>query len=320
MALRLDPRIPLVWRTPFDLQLGVDPPIVVLHDLPGAEERMIAALATGATRSALLVVARGCGTTDADARRRVDALLRTLQPALLPTTPPPPTPDAEGSRAPTPDADGSRAPRIAVHGAGRTIDLIAALLRAEGMTVVSGARATREPASLGIAVCHFAADGAATAPWLRRDVPHLLIRYSDAAVEVGPLVEPGVTACSHCIERHRRDADAAWVAIASQLLGRRSAAESELLAMEAAAAAARLVRARIEGGPEASRRESTSIVIDASTGRTSPRTWTPHPECGCRDPLAAISAVRPGSDWAGAAERDSPRQPPRRAAGSGGHG
>lgn len=87
MALRLDPRIPLVWRTPFDLQLGVDPPIVVLHDLPGAEERMIAALATGATRSALLVVARGCGTTDADARRRVDALLRTLQPALLPTTP-----------------------------------------------------------------------------------------------------------------------------------------------------------------------------------------------------------------------------------------
>jgi hypothetical protein len=30
MILRLDPRFPMVWRTPTSVQLGIDPPLVIL--------------------------------------------------------------------------------------------------------------------------------------------------------------------------------------------------------------------------------------------------------------------------------------------------
>ena len=53
MILRLDPSRPLVWRSPFSLQIGVDPVAVVLEEVDDGDARVIATLATGATRAAL---------------------------------------------------------------------------------------------------------------------------------------------------------------------------------------------------------------------------------------------------------------------------
>ncbi len=47
MVLKLDPRFPLVWRTPSSLQLGVDPAVVTLHDVSETTERLLAALVAG---------------------------------------------------------------------------------------------------------------------------------------------------------------------------------------------------------------------------------------------------------------------------------
>ncbi|MGL4340787.1 MAG: TOMM precursor leader peptide-binding protein, partial [Rhodoglobus sp.] len=116
--------------------------------------------------------------------------------------------------------------------------------------------------------------------WLRRDVPHLPVVLSDTSAMIGPLVEPGSGPCLLCLELHRRDADDAWPAIATQLLGRRRQVKSAMLAGEAAIAAARMAIAQL-GGPAAVG-AAHSLRIDAATGVRRRREWQEHPLCGCR--------------------------------------
>ena len=40
MILKLDPRYPVVWRSPSSVQVGIDPPIVVVEDLTSGQERL----------------------------------------------------------------------------------------------------------------------------------------------------------------------------------------------------------------------------------------------------------------------------------------
>src|SRR5882757_8454708 len=76
MVLKLDPRYPVVWRSPSSLQVGVDPAIARLDDVTELQERMLAALAVGVSTPGLAMIARG-----RDAER--DALMRAVSPALL---------------------------------------------------------------------------------------------------------------------------------------------------------------------------------------------------------------------------------------------
>lgn len=59
MILRLDPRWPLVWRTPTSVQVGIDPPLVILDPISELEERLLAAIAVGVSESGLAMLARG---------------------------------------------------------------------------------------------------------------------------------------------------------------------------------------------------------------------------------------------------------------------
>src|SRR5690606_10559654 len=80
VPLRLDPRLPLVWRSPDSLQIGVDRAIVVLESVTNAEERMLAALVGGTTDAALALLAETAGATPDETA----ALLRRVAPALVP--------------------------------------------------------------------------------------------------------------------------------------------------------------------------------------------------------------------------------------------
>ncbi len=86
MTLKLDPQFPLVWRDPVSLQLGIDEPRVILDDVSGAEERMIAALAVGVSRCGLSMIGIEAGATETDIGR----LLARLEPALEPAREPGP--------------------------------------------------------------------------------------------------------------------------------------------------------------------------------------------------------------------------------------
>jgi bacteriocin biosynthesis cyclodehydratase domain-containing protein len=282
MVLKLDPRVAIVWRDPFSLQFGVDPARVILREVSTAEERMISALSSGVSRSGLAMIARSCGVTDS----AVGNLLDRIEPLLGVGSPP--------------TASGATASRTAaIVGTGPTVERIAEALAQAGIRVIIGTIATDEPCDIGLAVGHYVLDPESYGFWLRRDLPHLPVVFGETSVTVGPVVEPGLTPCLYCLEHYRRDDDAAWSAIASQLWGRRSTAETPLVSREVAARVARMVVRRLEGATSPRGGAAASFRLDAQTGEVTRREWMPHPDCGCiRLPGNPVSEGRPESDCA----------------------
>lgn len=266
MVLRLDPRFELVWRSPTSLQVGVDPARAVLDDVTRLEERLVAALVTGATRSALEVVAHDLSGGSAGAPL-VAHLLARLEPALEPPR-------------------RRRAARVAVCGATDGAIAIADALGADGFRVELVREGDDVPAGAEVAVLvgHHVLPPGARGAWLRRDVPHVPVVFTDDAVHVGPVVEAGGGPCLWCVELTRTDDDPAWPALAAQLLGRRAAAEQPLLVREAATAAVRAVRELATGRHPGSEHPSLRLGLDGSLSR---RVWRRHAACLCSDAALA---------------------------------
>ncbi|CAN5265534.1 hypothetical protein BH11ACT2_BH11ACT2_09230 [soil metagenome] len=284
MVLHLDPRIPIVWRDPFSLQFGIAAPVAVLRDVTNADERMIAALSKGISRSGLEMIGSASGAT----AEQIDGLVNRLSPALLPDT-------------------RERTSTVMIAGDGPIVTHLAADLAATGARVrlaATAEAAATEECDLAIIVGSFVIAPQFFALWLRRDVPHLPLVIDDTSVTIGPIVEPGIGPCLLCLNRFRVDTDAAWPAIATQLLGRRSAAESPLIASEAAAVASRVTSRRMAGGA-ASVHES--VTIDVASGALTTRAWVPHPDCGCID---LSGSVPPETGSPAAARRDAATPPP----------
>lgn len=265
MILRLDPKHPILWRTPTSVQLGIDPPAAVLHEITETQERLLAALAVGVSRPGLTMIARG----RAD---EVDPLLATVTQALV--------------RSVTPVVAS-----VALTGVGELVEMVAHALGGSGVRV----ERAHDPADLAsepdfaILVSRHVTPPALHGVWLRRDIPHLPVVIGEHAVTVGPVVEPGSGPCLLCVELHRRDADPAWPALATQLLGRPAIAESPVLLLDSAGLAARLVLERLAGGSG----PAVATRIDAATGHRDTTTWSQHPECGCRGIIAALPARVP---------------------------
>ncbi len=261
MVLRIDPRRPLVWRTPHSIQIGVDPVVAVLDRVDDGDARLIAALTTGVTRSGLDMLAATAGVSAA----RVERLLAELAEALAP----PPRPAVR---------------RVAVIGAVPAAGRIARLIADAGHPVIAaahGAGVVDHSIDAAVLVSHHVVDPNEHLSWLRRDIVHLPIVIGEQSATVGPLVEPGATACLACVDQLRTAEDPSWPAIEAQLWGREAHADAPMLATEAAIEALRLLRGR---GAE-------SVRIDAVTGRRSRRMWRPSERCGCLGLESAPAAV-----------------------------
>jgi bacteriocin biosynthesis cyclodehydratase domain-containing protein len=285
MILRVDPRLPLVWRSPTSAQFGIDPPAVVLPNVTEAQEKILSALVAGISRSGLGMLARSHPD-------ECDDLLDALSCVLIAT--PPQSPSAH----------------VAVLGVGSLVESIARVLAASGVNV-SVAKNADELANpdpdLAIVVGHYVIPPSVHSHWLRRDVPHFPVVVSDSAAEVGPVVTPGITGCLLCVELHRRDADLAWPAIATQLMGRTSQAETPVLIAEAAAEASRMALHRLGRVgytvfDQTPADAASSVRIDHATGRRDESLRFRHPECGCQQMGNVVSVApdrvhRPGNDW-----------------------
>jgi bacteriocin biosynthesis cyclodehydratase domain-containing protein len=264
MVLKLDPRFPLVWRSPSSLQLGVSDPPVLFERVSAQTEAILAGLSVGLTRPGLKVISSAVGVSE----RQVAALLATLAPVLLPLASQP--------------ANSARAPSIVLVGTGETATLCARLLAENSISVKIAAdapAAASHSCDLAIVVGHFVLEPELFGLWLRRDLPHLPVILSDSEVIVGPVVEPGIGPCLYCLNRYTKDADPAWPAIATQLFGRRSPADTSIVANQVAAIVSRLALERVATGAAAS--THSSIHVNVRTGEVSTREWQQHPACGC---------------------------------------
>ncbi|WP_341952546.1 hypothetical protein [Salinibacterium sp. TMP30] len=285
MILRVDPRLPLVWRSPTSAQLGIDPPAVVLPHVTEIQEKILSALVTGISRS-------GIGMLSRSHPEECDDLLDALSRVLTATPPQPPS------------------AHVAVLGTGSLAESIARILAASGVTVSVEETAdelSNPDPDLAIVVGHFVIPPSVHSYWLRRDIPHLPVVISDSAAEIGPVVTPGITGCLLCVELHRRDADPAWPAIATQLMGRTSRAGSPVLIAETAAETSRMALHRLGRVgytvfDQTPADATSSVRIDHATGRRDESLRFRHPECGCQqvDSIPSVGsghAHRRESDW-----------------------
>ena len=255
--VRLNPKLPVLWRTPTSLQVGLDPARVVMTDVSPLQERLLAAVVTGTTESALETLA---GRTDF-AREQVRHLLTALDPAL---------------ERPAPAVRS----HVAVCGAGPTAERIGELLGSEGVRVslVQDERAAATlDADLAVLVGHYVLAPWHLSFWLRRDVPHMPVVFSDTGVRVGPVLTPGRGPCLYCLELAHGDEDPAWPALATQLLGRRSLAETALLSTDAAVLAVRRALAALRDGEELDR-DAVTLTLSGTSSR---RALARHGGCLC---------------------------------------
>jgi bacteriocin biosynthesis cyclodehydratase domain-containing protein len=281
MVLRLDPRYPLVWRTPDTIQLGIDRPLAIVPGVTAPLESVISALRVGVPRLGALMLGRQAGATD----EATSALLLALSPALV-----------EDDSRPAPPVGASREPGprpvVCVDGVGPTADRIRRLLVDLGIRVLdSGSTdhgstdagstdAGSTAPDLAVLVDHFVLAPERHGRWLRRDVPHLPVVFSDAEVRLGPLVEPGAGPCLTCLELERVDDDPAWPAIACQLLYRTAPTETIRLSIEVATIAAGMVQDRLVAG--SNQFAAASLAIDGESLALRRRAHRPHERCGCR--------------------------------------
>jgi bacteriocin biosynthesis cyclodehydratase domain-containing protein len=268
MVLRLDPRLPVVWRSPDSVQIGYDRAVARLDRLTAHDEYLLAALKRGVTRAGLDLVVQSVGGDAGEA----DAFLARIAPALGSGSPPSPS---------------LRGQAVAVAGKGAAADRICRFLAELGARSVAFADEPDESVrvDLAVLVSTFAISPAASGYWLRRDVPHLAVVFGDSQVRVGPLVDPGSGPCLHCVDRARLDDDPAWAAMASQLVGQPAATESPLPIAECLPLVARAVRDRLGKSATAARRNTLSrtvSVLDRDSGRLSELAVSPHPDCACQ--------------------------------------
>ncbi len=275
-VLRLDPRRPLLWRDPSTLQVGADPVLAVLADVDDARLRLVESLAVGVTRERLLQLAEHLGVRST----QVDALLTGLEGALRS--------DDTGASIGAGELTGAAAQPLAVVGRGVGAERVAAVLAEAGHPIAlltPAADLPRPRRAAAVLVSTHVVDPHEHARWLRRDVPHLPIVFSEVAVTVGPLVLPGASPCLVCVERQRARHDPARAAIAAQLWGAPAAAETPTLALEAALIARGMLR---------SRSTATSVRLDAETATRTAQAWQRDVDCTCRgfSPRAEPAARR----------------------------
>lgn len=261
MVLRLDPSLPLLWRTPTSVQFGTDEPVVVLEDVTEGEDRLLATLGAGISATGYGMLARTLGVS----AEAAGALLEAVAPLLA----------TEETVA---------LGRVAVMGDSVLARSVAGLLSSRGVV------GSPEEAALVVLVADWVVTPADHGRWLNRDVPHLPVVVGERTVTVGPLVEPGFGPCLYCVHLARSDADAAWPAVATQLLGRAPREMGSLEVAEAATLTVRRVLDRLATGPGAAR----SWRLDASGG-VGVRTWDRHPECRCAAPAGTDWSTRPAS-------------------------
>jgi bacteriocin biosynthesis cyclodehydratase domain-containing protein len=262
MVLQIDPRYPVLWRTPTSMQIGADRSIVTLNDVTIAEEHLIAVLRKGISRSGLDMIGETVGASP-DA---VADLLARVGPAFR--------------RSPSPIRRLEER-RLAVTGSSVGASAIRSVLVGLGARLVEHP----EPADLAVLVSTFSTDPNQSGAWLRRDVPHLAVVFGDSEVRIGPLVDPGSGPCLHCIERARIDDEPHWPALAGQLLGRSAHTEDPLTVSTVAPLVARAVLDRLAPDTPRSRRHrmrSRATIVDGATGDIAQKSFSPHSDCACR--------------------------------------
>ncbi|WP_053388151.1 hypothetical protein [Leucobacter japonicus] len=315
--------VPVCWEDPHTLRWGFEHAVARLHSPSAGQQRFVSALRRGVNADRLNIEAMMVGATLADARAVIDALAPvtvTVEPV------------ADGAEAQAPSADArelqpSALRAVVCQGARPSPALKFGLLacgvrmiaESEGIddshwlrtpsagvggasdrkTATAHADTARE-ADLAIVVERYWDPLARADRWAMRGIPHLLVRFTDRAVVVGPLIVAGRGPCHTCLTLHRVAADGATAALAAQLSASAVASERGDAAVLAAAHIADYVRRWLAHDPSVHLTQ-TRITCPEALHQASidVEAVSPHPECLCTTSPISATASR---------ARDAPRE------------
>ncbi|MDA8579586.1 hypothetical protein N9K72_01275 [Pontimonas sp.] len=247
-VLRLDPRLPLVWRTPNTLQIGIDPVVAIVEDVPDEALPLLEGLRAGVTRSGMAMLAAHAGLKEGQR----DALLLQVHAALR--TPPPAT-----------------GLTLSVTGESAHRRLVADHLTLLGHTVseTSGPTSGKER----IIMANYVLNPVEYRDCMSHDIPHTPVMFRDQSVTVGPRVTPGLGPCLQCLWRHELGINPHHQAVVSQLWNTAAPTDTAAMSLQATWAALTLIRGAQSG---------ESIRIDAYSQQWSISTIEASLECLCR--------------------------------------
>jgi hypothetical protein len=129
---------------------------------------------------------------------------------------------------------------------------------------------------------------------MRDRVPHLALRAAEAIGVVGPLVQPGRSACLRCVDLRKADGDPQWPKVLAQATftrARPQACDTVLAAMTAAVTSAQAL-ALIDRPAVLPATANGTLEVVLPDWRWRRRTWARHPACGCGAPPAAAGTIR----------------------------
>lgn len=169
--------------------------------------------------------------------------------------------------------------RVTVCDDGRAVHGLAAALEADWMCRV-GDRSG--PPELAVQVIRHLEPFSRTSRWIWAEIPHLLIRFTDEAALVGPLVAARGAPCHSCEALTLVEEDPGLPDLVAQRYGTIPRSETGPVGALVSAVAAHLVRHWLAGSTAVHRTQIAIPVRDGlAAGTPAIREISPHRECGC---------------------------------------
>ena len=173
---------------------------------------------------------------------------------------------------------------VVVTGRGPVAANIADLLTRSGLAARREQAGAQGQADLSVLVGLQQPEHVAELVRLRR--PHLAVLAAEAIGVVGPLVQPGSTACLRCLDLARTEHDPAWPLVLAQVASRDADPPGcdPVLGAGIAAQAAAVVVAFADHAPLAFAAMNGTLELVLPAWQWRRRSWRPHPgcTCGCR--------------------------------------
>lgn len=134
-------------------------------------------------------------------------------------------------------------------------------------------------------------DPGLTGALLSQDINHLPVVRDQGSVTVGPLVAPGTTACTTCLDLRIQESIPVWPQMALEMERSPLDETPDHLGATAAGLAIGMIesvaegRSPVEGGEAVGRLGGPSYSFRVSRLGVVTEGWEPHPDCGCLSSL-----------------------------------
>ena len=223
MVLRINPSRQPLWRSPTELQIGMELNAPRLREMTRAQERLIQMLYKGIPNSYLQEAADKLGVTNPD------EILEAVTPTLLEVS----FPQVDEEFVARNFAEICRAQSTYNHSGESIIaqrklhsvfvsndagcgKLLLDSLSNSGIGRISSS--DQDQHDFAILIGHQVLPPSSYAHWLNSMVPHVAVIFDHDGVSVSPVIETGKTPCLTCFHEQQVRLDQAWPEIASQLL------------------------------------------------------------------------------------------------------